>query len=119
MRLHRGDPVTIEPAWTNRRILAERLDWPAGALDACERIEPEHPGWSIFYCGPNTVPGFEKPAGFWATRRGLHACEVFAADPDELVRAIEDAPPAEHNFGIEGCAVCCAAAEDRLRRAGL
>ena len=32
-------------AWHNRQVLAERLGWPAGALEACERTELEHPAW--------------------------------------------------------------------------
>jgi len=38
-------PVGPEPAQRNRRIMAERLHWPPGALENCERIEAEAPGW--------------------------------------------------------------------------
>lgn len=119
MHMRNGDPVTAQLAWANRRLLAERLDWPEGALEACEDIEPRHPGWSLFWAPANTVPGFEKAAGYWAIRHGMHEAERFAATPAELEQAIQDAPPAEHDYSVEGCAVCAAAYEDRLRRAGL
>jgi hypothetical protein len=31
--------------WHNRRVMAERLKWPAGHLETCERLDDEHPGW--------------------------------------------------------------------------
>lgn len=71
-----------ELADKNRRILAAR--WPAGRLKTCEDLEAEHPGWSLWWSPGNTVPGFERPAGFLATRgdgqevRGADAAEVRA-----------------------------------------
>jgi hypothetical protein len=32
-------------AWHNRRVLAERLNWPEGMLETCEQLDREHPGW--------------------------------------------------------------------------
>lgn len=76
-------PPGPELAARNRRILAERLNWPDGALDACERLD--RPGWSANYrregCGP---------AGFY----GTHKCargpevEVYGPTADDLDAAI-------------------------------
>jgi len=33
----------------NRRVLAERLGWPDGTLEACEELEAEHPAWHVFW----------------------------------------------------------------------
>jgi hypothetical protein len=58
--------MTEEPRpslrWRNRRVLAERLRWPAGILDDCERIEQEHPSWGINWYA-------DKPRGFTARHR--------------------------------------------------
>lgn len=105
-------------AWKNRRILAKRLDWPDGALEACERIEREHRDWAIAWLSENRTKGFERPAGYWAKREGMHAFEVYATDADELVRMIGDAPPAEHEWGVEGCAACATAYQVQHRAAG-
>lgn len=34
-------------AWHNRQVLAERLGWPDGVLEACERAEV--PGWWVMW----------------------------------------------------------------------
>jgi hypothetical protein len=39
-----GDPAEHR-RWRNRRVVAERLDWPDGHLETCERLDDEHPGW--------------------------------------------------------------------------
>jgi hypothetical protein len=31
--------------WHNRRVMAERREWPAGHLETCERLDDEHAGW--------------------------------------------------------------------------
>jgi hypothetical protein len=87
-------------AWANRQILADRLGWPVGALQQCERIESAYPDWSVTWLRGNTVKGFESPPRFWAVRDGRHRYEVTAPDPAGLEQAIRDAPPAEHNYGI-------------------
>lgn len=86
-------PPTDVVAYRNRHILAERLDWPDGAVEACERIERERPGWSVWWLGENTCRGFERPAQFTATRDGYDGTQVDAADADQLLAAIDDAPP--------------------------
>ena len=108
-----------ELAWANRRIRAGRGHWPDGALEACERIETAHPDWAVVWLPPNPFKGFVHSARYWATRDGVHGYEVTAPDPDMLVQAIEEAPAAEHNYGIEGCPICVARTEAQLRRAGL
>jgi hypothetical protein len=53
-------------AWGNRRLIAERTHWPAGALEACERLERRFPHWSPMWRHGNHVRGFERPPGFYA-----------------------------------------------------
>ncbi len=84
-------PVGPELAWRNRQLLAARLHWPAGALEACEACELDHPDWHPNYSPGNTVPGFESPAGFYAMRRRSQRGEgpAYGVDPHALRKAIE------------------------------
>ncbi|MCY1141395.1 hypothetical protein OWR29_25635 [Actinoplanes sp. Pm04-4] len=52
----------------NRRVLAERLRWPAGALEECLRVEKDRPGYNVSWFREWTVPGFERAEGFYAWR---------------------------------------------------
>jgi hypothetical protein len=98
-------PVGPELAWRNRQIIAERLGWPAGALAACEAIELAHPAWYPNYCQANTIPGFEAPAGFYASRRRdavRGERTAYGATPEalrEAIEAIEAPPPARSALG--------------------
>ncbi len=76
----------------NRRYLAAVQHWPAGALEACVKLDSEHAGWVTFWRPANTMTGFEKPAGFHAVRHPDGA-EVFAATPAEVSTGIEQTPP--------------------------
>lgn len=80
----------------NRRIIAERLRWPADAVWVCEEIEATHPGWSVNWLRENTNTSFEHPAGYWARRASgyrAEVVEVFAPDVDELLVRINLAAP--------------------------
>lgn len=86
-------PVGPELAWRNRRLIAERLGWPVGALQECEWVEREHPGWSPWWQDANEWAG--KPAGYYARRPGQSGPrypEPYGATPAELVKALEGAP---------------------------
>ena len=78
-----------ELALANRRLSAER--WPPGALETCEKIEAEHPGWWAYYREANKIKGFEHPAGFAAYNRATQAT-VCGADAGALAVAIGQAP---------------------------
>lgn len=101
-------PVGPALAWANRRLIAERLRWPDGALEHCERIDGTHPGWSTGWQEASAITGFEKPAGYYATARYTargdygrsFRPEVYGATPDELVAAIETAPPPEDDWHL-------------------
>jgi hypothetical protein len=76
---------------SNRRVLAERLGWPAGALEECEQLDAAYPGWSITWSPGNTVRGFERPAGFYGVDRnykGWAPVHAYGATPAELVADI-------------------------------
>ncbi|WP_250034711.1 hypothetical protein [Paractinoplanes maris] len=47
-------------------MIAERVGWPVGAVEACERIEELRPGLRVGWFSENTTRGFECPAGFYA-----------------------------------------------------
>jgi hypothetical protein len=81
-------------AWRNRRVLAERLNWPAGALEACERLELEHSDLSFSWRAANTVKGFERPEGFYATTGSTWRDVTFhAATPEELAELLTPTTP--------------------------
>lgn len=77
-----GPPTLAEH---NRIISAERAHWPADALATCERLEREHPGWSVWWLAENQVKGWERPAGYCASRR-----DHWLVGGDKLRRSPED-----------------------------
>ena len=50
-------------------IAAERLKWPDGAVEACDAIEAEYPGWSAYYATPIT-PDYGDP-GFYGRHEDM------------------------------------------------
>lgn len=94
----------------NRIVLARRLSWPPGAMNACDHVERDHPGWTVMWQAASTVPGWERPAGFCATRdgwsvrvgHGWRRVAVYAPAVAELVAEMElatqqrEAEEAEH-----------------------
>jgi predicted DNA-binding transcriptional regulator AlpA len=80
-------------AWDNRRILAERLNWPNGALETCEQVEQESPEWHITYsAGGNRT---WNKAGFYAQRKAAWRPEpaLYGASASELEAAIAEWQP--------------------------
>lgn len=73
----------------NRRILAERLGWPDGAVEACESVDDEHPGWHTTWAAGNDQ---RARTGYYATRRGDRGSWVYGATTDELAAAIGGYP---------------------------
>lgn len=91
-------PPGPELAAKNRRLLAERWGWPDGALQACEKIEKLHPGWSAMWSagGEHT---WREP-GFYAThpdlRRGSGPTHYLHAETmAEMLAVISDHEPVE------------------------
>lgn len=81
-------------AWRNRRLLAERQSWPAGAVEACEQLEVTHRRWSFSWRAENTVKGFERPEGYYATTGGTWRDRtVHAATPEELAQLLTPTTP--------------------------
>lgn len=77
--------------WRNRRIIARRTGWPAGALAECERLDQEHPGWAFWWLPENRYPGWERPAGFSARQQrdsSVFGPSVFGPDVDALLEKI-------------------------------
>lgn len=84
----------------NRRLFAQREDWPDGFLALCERLDAEHPGWAVTWLPATPIPGRERPAR-WAAMipeetRGLvsglgrRRPWVYAATAAELVERIAE-----------------------------
>lgn len=88
----------------NRRVIAERCNWPADAVEMCERLERERPGWLVSWMAANDIPGWEHPDGYCASRDDVRMPggdqmrpedgrrrrpAVFGATPDELRLRIE------------------------------
>jgi hypothetical protein len=109
-------PTGPELARRNRRVFAERLRWPEGALEACEAIDQEHPGWTASY---RHAQHGGDPAGYYANRwvHDPHDPGKYGATPDELRAAL----PSEHIAERPSwtCALCgkpwpCQPARKRL-----
>jgi hypothetical protein len=94
----------------NQAILAERQRWPEGALQACLDLQDRNPGWHVSWLIENTTPGWERPAGFWASHSGrshvVGNIEAFAATAAELEPLLVEVP--EHCYGVRGCDWCVA-----------
>lgn len=88
-------PTGPELADKNRRVLAERLHWPAGAVEACEQIETEAPGWAVTWAKGGdltwTRPGYYAQPTHWP-RAGMRPF-AYGATPAELRAAISDREP--------------------------
>jgi hypothetical protein len=100
-----GEPGP-ELRWKNRRAIAKRTGWPVGAVETCERLDGEHPGWMVWWMPANAIKGWESPPGYCANR-GDHSLpggdelrrepeggvsrhlRVFAEDPAGLAQRIE------------------------------
>jgi hypothetical protein len=76
-------------AWHNRRVLAERLGWPAGALKECERLDDEHPGWRFGYRdGLFTAAHLERQVCYrWAQAPDVAELVAKTAELDQLAAA--------------------------------
>lgn len=108
---------TPEEVARNEEILAERLCWPEGALEACRDLQKRYPGWSVALVNENTFKGFERPAGFSGVLSGSHDAHRFAETADELETLMRSVP--EHDYSVNGCRYCIDQADERIRRARL
>lgn len=72
--------------WRNRRLIARRTGWPAGALAECERLDAALPDWSVWWLPETRWPDWLRPAGFAAFREGGPGL----VGGDELRRGRED-----------------------------
>lgn len=95
-----GPKRTPQPsamAERNREVLAERLGWPDGAVEATRQIERDFPGWVAWWSGrENKAKGFESPVGYSATyehRAGglVNRTTVYGVTPEELAARIREA----------------------------
>ena len=74
----------------NREIVAERLGWPGGALEACRKIEAGAPGWYCWWTStPYPDPGFQPAYGAALIRHSpLGNPPIYARTPAELAELI-------------------------------
>ena len=77
-------PYTRAMAWRKREVEAERMKWPAGMLETCERLDTEYPGWRTGWF----------PEGRWYTalhtERTLSFRWARAATVEELIDTMID-----------------------------
>jgi hypothetical protein len=72
----------VDPA-LNRRLVAERLGWPDGALDACTALEAEFPAWHVFWTRGGLPRSPER--GYRATCEVRHRrTELYAPTAEDL-----------------------------------
>lgn len=79
-------PNSAELREHNRRIIAERLGWPAGAAQACQNIEADNPGWSAYW-----QPADARHAEGWYAIHDNHfhlEPPMYGATPEQLHAAI-------------------------------
>lgn len=71
-RRRRVKPADGAMVMRNRRLIAERLGWPAAALDECLRLERECPGYEVAWFGEWKVadPAWCRAEGFYAWLAG-------------------------------------------------
>ncbi|GGM23282.1 hypothetical protein GCM10007977_025610 [Dactylosporangium sucinum] len=56
----------------NQELWARKYNWPAGALEACNAIEDQHPDWHPLW-EPDSDSGSRQQCGFYAGRsRAAH-----------------------------------------------
>lgn len=68
-----------------RQDVADRLGWPAGALEICFEIEREYPEWAVFWVGgdePRYVASMLSPTG---------VCELRATTSEALREQLQAA----------------------------
>ena len=86
------DPPGPELAAKNRRLFAQRLGWPDGALEACEQLDQAHAGWYANW-SPGGSPS-RPDAGYYTRRWHQERGEPFAygRTPEELSAVIATWP---------------------------
>lgn len=74
----------------NRRLIAERLGWPDGALDACLALEADFPRWSVYWTKGGLPP--DPRRGYRAFARVHWArFDAVAETPEELRERLDEA----------------------------
>ena len=90
------DPPGPGLAAKNRRLFAQRENWPDGALDACVAVDRDNPGWyTTWHAGGAGAGSWERP-GFYALPR-YHRHKpgwAYGASAEEVRHAIDDYPQA-------------------------
>lgn len=77
----------------NEELVAERLHWPDGALEACRAIERDYPEWLAYWTRGNYPEPTEQ--GYRAVlRRHNHHVQLLASDPATLRELVGDAQAA-------------------------
>ena len=79
----------------NRELIAGRLRWPDGTLDACRQLEAGHPGWYAWWSRNPWRRDGQVPPGpaYGAASADAHCGEpsLYAATPGALAPLIAEA----------------------------
>jgi hypothetical protein len=84
----------------NRRLIAERFGHPPGTVEVCERVEGAFGRpLTVTWLPASTIPGFEGPAGFYATHpggpfiKGWRLLAAYGETETELYEALKGGLP--------------------------
>lgn len=68
----------------NRDLIAERMEWPDGAVDACRQLEREFPAWTVYWVSGKLPSSPRK--GYQAIFDDHHHrfSRAFGETPEEL-----------------------------------
>jgi hypothetical protein len=82
--------VDLDFVSRNRRLLAQRLGWPEGAVEECERVDRLAPGWWTTYRPASDGAGLTLAEGYYAVRKNEHRRQRprYAPNADELLARI-------------------------------
>jgi hypothetical protein len=105
MEQKRARAAVQQRSWRNRRLIAERLRWPAGALATCEMLDRRIRAWTFSWAPASKYTGFERAAGFFAYRLEDDA-RVFGEDVAALLAGINAEPPPHEYIAPPGKCRC-------------
>jgi len=71
----------------NRRLLAERLAWPDGALAVAERLEEMYPRYAVSW--DTGMPSEPQPGYYAYHRADSRGDPLFGATPDDLIATLD------------------------------
>ena len=89
VRLSGMGPIGPELRELNRELLASRLGWPDGALEAVRKLEADHEGYLVFWSPGEWSTG--RGPGFYGRRHGdMRNPMLYATTAEGLAALLEE-----------------------------